>query len=152
MFITLFTRARHLSLSWARFFVSTASHPISLTSIIILSSHLLPGLPSDLFPSRFQTNILYAFLFSPICVTCPVHLILLDFITLMMSGEVCKLWSSSLCGLLQSPATYSLPLLGPCTFFNTCTNMTSTLHEAEFEFLSLKRRLIEQQIGTIHKV
>jgi len=49
-FITTFKTARHLSLSWARSIQSTPpSH--SWKSILILSSHLQPGLPSGLFPS-----------------------------------------------------------------------------------------------------
>jgi hypothetical protein len=76
-FITLFTRAFHWSLSWAR----------SIQSNILLYTQLRLGLPSGLFTSGFPTNILYAFLFSPIHATCPVHLILLDLIILIILGE-----------------------------------------------------------------
>jgi hypothetical protein len=44
-------------------------HPIYLTTILILSSHLRLGLPSGLFPYGFPIKILHAFLFSP----CVVH-------------------------------------------------------------------------------
>jgi hypothetical protein len=48
-----------------------AYHP--LRSILVLSTHLRLGIPSDLFPSGFLINILCAFLFSPIRATCPAH-------------------------------------------------------------------------------
>jgi hypothetical protein len=75
-FITVFTRALHWSLSRARSNQYIPSHPISLRSILVLSTHLRLGLPSDLLPSGFSTNILYAFILSPIRATCPAHLIL----------------------------------------------------------------------------
>jgi hypothetical protein len=57
-FNIVFTRALHWSLSWAISIQSTPSHPISVRSILILSTHLRLGLPSGLFPSGFPTNIL----------------------------------------------------------------------------------------------
>jgi hypothetical protein len=60
--ITVFTRARHFSLTWARWIQSTPSHPISLRSSLMLSSHLRLGLPSGLFPTGFPSKILSAFL------------------------------------------------------------------------------------------
>jgi hypothetical protein len=74
-FITVFTRALHWSLSWARLIQSIQSHPSSLRSILILSTHLRLGFPSDLSHSGFPTNILYGFFFSRIRATCPAHLI-----------------------------------------------------------------------------
>jgi hypothetical protein len=50
-FITVFTRAHHRSLSWPRSIQSIPSHPISLRSILILSTHLRLGLPSGLSSS-----------------------------------------------------------------------------------------------------
>jgi hypothetical protein len=48
-FITAFTWVLHRSLSWARSIQSLPSHPTSLRSILILSTHLRLGLPSGLF-------------------------------------------------------------------------------------------------------
>jgi hypothetical protein len=52
-FITVFTTARHWSLSWARCIQSTPSHPVSLTS------HLCLVLQSDLFSLGFRTNFVF---------------------------------------------------------------------------------------------
>jgi len=52
-FITAFTNARHLSLSWASSIQSMPPHPTSWRSILMLSSHLCLGFPSGLFPSGF---------------------------------------------------------------------------------------------------
>jgi len=76
-FITMFTRAHHLSLSWVRWIKSTSSCPVSL----ILSSHLHLRLPSSFFPWSFSTKIMYAFLISPKNATFPACLIFLNFIT-----------------------------------------------------------------------
>ena len=46
-FLTVNTSARHLSLSWANSIQSPPPPPTSRRSILILSSHLRLGLPSD---------------------------------------------------------------------------------------------------------
>jgi len=53
-FITVFARARYRSLTWHRWIQSTHFHPISLRSILILSSHLLPRSSKWSLPFRFS--------------------------------------------------------------------------------------------------
>jgi hypothetical protein len=55
-FITAFTSARHLSLSWPRTIPSIPAHPISWVYILILSSYPHLGPPVIFFPSGFPTN------------------------------------------------------------------------------------------------
>jgi hypothetical protein len=68
-FITVSTTALHLSLPWAS--------SRYLRSTVILTSHLLLGLPSGLFPSDLPTKTLYAPLVCPNnsqlvdCTSCP---------------------------------------------------------------------------------
>jgi len=84
-FITAVTCARHLSLSWALSMHSIHPHPTYWLSIWTLLSHLRLGLPSDLFPSGFPTKTLCMSLLSTMRPTRPAHLVLLDFITRVLT-------------------------------------------------------------------
>ena len=99
-FITAFTSARHLSLSWVSPIQPILPHPTSWRYIVILSSHLRLGLPGGLFPSGLPTKTLYALLLSPIRSPCPAHPVLLEFITRILLGEEYRSLSSSLCSFL----------------------------------------------------
>ena len=68
-FITAYTSAGHLYLSWASSIQSIPPHPTSWRSILILSSHLRLGLQNGLFPWGFPTKTLYTPLLSPIHTT-----------------------------------------------------------------------------------
>lgn len=61
MFIIVFTKTHHFSLSWVTSFESTLSHHISLRSDLIFSSRLCRVLPSGLYFSGIPT--FYSFLF-----------------------------------------------------------------------------------------
>ena len=106
-FISAFTSARQLSLSWASSVQSIPPHPTSCKSILMLSFHLHLVLPSGLFPSGFPTKILHTRLLCPIGVICPDHLILLDFIIRTKLNEGYRSLSSSLGGFLHTPVTSS---------------------------------------------
>ena len=80
-FISAFTTARHLFLSWTR---SIHSMPPRFKS---WRSYLSLGFPSGLFLSGLFTKTLYTPIVYPIRATCPAYAILLDFITWIISGE-----------------------------------------------------------------
>ena len=61
--------------------------PISLRSILILPSYLRLGIPKYLFFVGLPVKMLKGLLPSFILATCPVHLNLLDLITLTILGE-----------------------------------------------------------------
>jgi hypothetical protein len=103
-FITEYTRALHLSLSWARSIQFVPFHPFSKIHFNIVH-------PPTSWCSQWSLyfwlshQYLYAFLFSPNRATCPIHLILLDLIILIIQEY--KLWSSSVCSFLPPPVTSS---------------------------------------------
>ena len=129
-FITAFTSARRLSLSWTNSIQSIPPHPISWKYALILSSHLRVGLPSGLLPSGFPTKTLYMPLLSPMRATCPSHLIL-DLITrtIGLFGVQYRSLSTSLCILLHFPVTTSL--LGPNILLSTLFSNTRSLRSCE---------------------
>jgi hypothetical protein len=80
-FMTVFTRAHHLSVSWARSIQSMAPPPwpsYLLKTHCDTISHLHLHLTRGLFPSGFLANALYAFLLFSTHASCTIHHILCD--------------------------------------------------------------------------
>ena len=108
----------------------------------ILTSHLLEIHSNIIHPSMPRSPQWSPFLrfphqdsihphSSPICATCPAHLILLNFITRTILGEEYRSFSS-LYNHLHSPVTSSL--LGPNIFLNTL--FTNTLSFLSFLYVN----------------
>ena len=124
-FITAFTRARQLSLSWASSIQSIPPHPTSWRSILILFK---PGSSKWSLYLRFPLqNPVYA---SPLPDTCymprPSHPS--RFNRLKILGEEYRSLSSSLCNFLHSPVTSSL--LGPNILLSTLFSNTLSLRSS----------------------
>ena len=95
------------------------SHPLEIHPNIIHPS--TPRSPQWSPSLRFPQQDPIHPLSSPIRATFPAHLIL-DFITRAILGEEYKSFSSSLCNLLHSPVTSSLP--GPTILLNNMFSNT----------------------------
>jgi len=115
--------------------VLSQMHPVHISPHYFpkMNSYIiLPSTPTSSewsLPFRFSNqNFVWISPLSHACyISCP--LIILNLIALIMFCEVYKLWSSSLCSLLQTPAPSSL--LGPnfllCTLFLDTHNLCSSL-------------------------
>jgi len=114
---TMFTRAHH----WATWIHTMPSQAVKFHFDIIpfYSFHVVSSLKC------FSGKILCTFLIAPMLATCPDHLILHNFITLIIDGEECKVWRSPLCNFLHPPVTSSL--LGPYILLRTSFSNTFNL-------------------------
>jgi hypothetical protein len=81
-------------------------------------------------PFRVSNQILHAFPISLMRATWSANLILLDLVSLIISGEQFKQWSPSLCSFIQPSVTSSL--VGPnillSTLFSNTLNLCFSLH------------------------
>jgi len=71
MFIIVFTKTHHFSLSWVTSFESTLSHHISLRSDFIFSSCLCRVLPSGLYFSGIPTFYSFLFQYKSLAISVP---------------------------------------------------------------------------------
>jgi hypothetical protein len=105
-FITAFTSARHLSLSWASSTQSMIPHSNSWRSSLILSSHLSLCLPSGLFAYGFPTETLYSTLHHTSYMTRPYHSFLFCQVEVSATNwslvQSYRLWCVVLCDLATS--------------------------------------------------
>jgi hypothetical protein len=101
-FITVFTRALHWSLSWARPIHSIPSYHGNIYFNIVHPPKFWSSWRS-LSPCGFPTNILYAFLFSPPRATFPAHFKCLrrswSNISFLLYRSACQLFSAATFGL-----------------------------------------------------
>ena len=109
------------------------SSPCPLPHILKIHLNIIlpfaPGSPKwSLSPRFHHQNSVYTSPLSPIRVTCPAHLILLDLITRTILGEECRSLSSSLCSCLYAPFTSSL--LRPNILLSTLFSNTLSLRSS----------------------
>ena len=113
-FITTFTTAYPLSLSWARWIHSTPHRPICRRPFLVLLSYLGLSFSSGLLPSDFPAQTLYAPLPS---LPSQVR----SFLFLFVTSYMCTLNS---CWLLTKPPSWRAT---PCRLSATCYSLSSQL-------------------------
>jgi len=89
---------------------TNASSPHLLTRFPKIRYNLLPSTPRSsewYLPFRFPNQNILCIIISPMRAAYPTHFSLLDFMTLIISGEAYKLRSSSLCSLLLPLTAFS---------------------------------------------
>jgi len=102
--------------------------PVHAPRSHFLKTHLIIIFPSTPVSSKWSLSLKYASVLSPIRATCPVNLILLDFITRTILGEEYRSLCSSLRSFLHSPVTSSL--LGPNILLSTPISNTLSLRSS----------------------
>jgi hypothetical protein len=113
-FVIMFTTVHHWSPHWTSCVQSIPSHHTSIRSILILSSYLQLDRLEWYLTSGFLTKFYMRFFHYAMC---PANLFLFDLISVILLHEKLKLWSFSLCFLLQHVATSIL--LGPNVLHGT---------------------------------
>ena len=128
-FITAFTSARHLSLSWATSIQSVPSHRTSWRFILILVPIYAWVFQMVSFPQTPPPKTLYTPLFSHIRATYSAYLFLLDLIIRKVFGGEYRSLSSSLCSFLHFVATLSFldPNIFLTTLFSNTLSLSSSL-------------------------
>jgi hypothetical protein len=122
-FITVFTRARHWTLSWVRWLHSTSSHLVFKIRFVSIL-HLCQCFPSGHLRRHVWLGLCMHFLYPP----CVLHILPISCSFLLISiifGEAYNLWNTSLCSLLQPPATPSF--LGPHILLSALFSNTLSL-------------------------
>jgi len=119
------------------------SSPRPQRIILVITLPSMPKSSKRSLPFRFPDQN-YACIYLSQHVTCPTHLILLDFITLTMFGEETKLTSSSLLSPLKPPVISSN--LGTNILLSTLFSNTLNL------WSSLKAKLIFTPIYRTGKI
>jgi hypothetical protein len=114
----------------------------------ILFNHLCLGVPSGPFHSGFPTNILCAFLFSPIVASSPA------ITTSLRVAEEHKLWSPSLCCFLQTHVTSSLldPNIFLSTLFSNTYYLTFSLNVRDFRQHTKRQKVLDWMVAKITRI
>jgi len=134
----------HWSLSWARWIQSIPSNPVSLRCVLMLSSHL-PSCLRMVFALQISNQNVIWISHLSLAFYMPTQVILFWVDHPSNIGEVHKLWSSSLCSLLQPPALSSH--WGPNILLSTLYINTLNLCSSRSV-----RNQVNWTVATIHRI